>query len=159
MIPRKEYAVTLQQVGLWHVHIFRMKYILQCCYSISIQLKPFQFPGLYLNYSKFWKEYTDGFISKLASSNFDLASTKLKEWVRQEQIPSHAYHPEMFRKPSCPKRYGRCILYSTCTGRSANVTSYASVVTNEACLKSTQRQDSASCQKENLILLEVAYST
>ena len=119
----------------------------------------FQFPGQYLNYSKFWKEYTDGFISKLASSNFDLASTTLKEWVRQEQIPSHAYDPEMFRKESCPKRYGRCVLYSTCTGRSANVTSHASVVTNEACLKSHQRQDSTSCKKENLILLEVAYST
>ena len=163
IIPRKEYAVTLVillQVGLLHAPILeRNTRIFQLYYNLLnlIEIFKIKFPAPDLSYSTYWKEYTDTFIGKLSSGNFDLESTQLTEWVRQEELPSNAYHSEMYKESTNKEDYGRCILFSTCTGSTANVISDSFVVTNKACLEKHQRHNKTSCQNENLKLLEVTY--
>ena len=94
---------------------------------------------------------------KLSSGHFDLESSQLTEWVKQEELPSNAYHSEMYKESTNKEDYGRCILFSTCTGSTANVISDSFVVTNKACLEKHQRHNKTSCQNENLKLLEVTY--
>ena len=166
--PRKEYAVTLVillQVGSLQLHIFRAEYKIKVRGQLyfnsttifQIRLKYLKYAAEDLLYSTYWKKYTDTFISKLSSGNFDLESKQLTEWVRKEQLPSIAYHSEMYREPKNKDDYGRCVLFSSCTGNGANAISDSFVVTNKACLEKHQRQNKTSCQNENLKLLEVTY--
>ena len=112
--------------------------------------------GIDKDYMLFWKNYAENFIIKLNESNFDQNSTNLIKWTTSQKMPDKAFSSDMSGNTSMRTTYGRCVLYSTCTGSSNLFSGNVSVLEeNSACLSTKLRKQHKTCDKEGLKLFEV----
>ena len=126
--------------------------------SSNVTLKVPSEKGIDEDYMLFWKNYAENFITKLNESEFDMTSHDLINWTITEKIPNKAFSSNMSSKEQLSMRttYGRCVLYSTCTGPSNLFSGNVSVLgENIACLSSKHRKQHKTCEKEGLKLFEV----
>ena len=115
--------------------------------------------GVDESYARFWKDYAKQFIEKLKENKFEMTSNWLINWTYSKNIPSTAIDPyNMSGSETTRIGYGRCVLYSTCTG--TNNLFYKSVSVHDLnlpCLKPNQSMTQSTCEKEHLTLFEVTY--
>ena len=109
-------------------------------------------------YYAFWKRYSENFLNELSSNNHDMDSNKLIQFTKEKKIPSYAFCRKMPGEvESNRESYGRCVLYSTCTGKSNIGIDHAIVVTDKHCLPTKERKDQESCDALDLTLFEVSF--
>ena len=68
-------------------------------------------------YAPFWTKYAKDYMQQLKKYNFDQDSNSVMAWVKKFQThdKDFAFHKNMTRLDG-RETYGRCVLYSTCTG-------------------------------------------
>ena len=109
-------------------------------------------------YYAFWKRYSENFLNELSSNNHDMASKELIQFAKEKKIPSYAFCSKMpGEDESNRKAYGRCVLYSTCTGKDNIGIDHAILVKDKDCLETHERKDQASCEALKLTLFEVSF--
>ena len=107
-------------------------------------------------YYSFWKRYSENFLNELLSNNHDMASEQLIQFTKQKTIPSYAFCSKMpGEDESNREAYGRCVLYSTCTGKANIGIDHAIVVKDKHCLTTKERKNQESCAASKLTLFEV----
>ena len=84
-------------------------------------------------------------MEQLKKYNFDQDSKTLMAWVKKFQThdKDFAFHKNMTRLDG-RETYGRCVLYSTCTGEKGVV-----LRENEACIPNDRRRLHEDCVKED----------
>ena len=108
-------------------------------------------------YYAFWKRYSENFLNELSANNHDMASEQLIHLTKQKTVPSYAFCPKMpGEDESNREAYGRCVLYSTCTGKANIGIDHAIVVKDKHCLTTKERKNQESCQALDLTLFEVS---
>ena len=107
-------------------------------------------------YFAFWKRYSENYLTELSSNNHDMDSSQLIQFTREKKIPSYAFCTKMpGEDESNREAYGRCVLYSTCTGKANLGIDHAIVVKDKHCLTTKERKNQESCQASQLTLFEV----
>ena len=107
-------------------------------------------------YYAFWKRYSENFLIELSSNHHDMASKQLIQFTKEKTIPSYAFCTKMpGEDDSNREAYGRCVLYSTCTGKDNIGIDHASLVKDKDCLETHERKDQESCKALKLDLFEV----
>ena len=107
-------------------------------------------------YYAFWKRYSENFLNELSSNNHDMDSNQLIQITKEKKIPSYAFCTKMPGEvESNRESYGRCVLYSTCTGKDNIGIDHASLVKDKDCLETHERKDQESCGALKLDLFEV----
>ena len=107
-------------------------------------------------YYSFWKRYSENFLNELSANNHDMASEQLIQFTKEKTIPSYAFCSKMpGEMESNREAYGRCVLYSTCTGKANIGIDHAIVVKDKHCLTTKERKNQESCQASQLTLFEV----
>ena len=107
-------------------------------------------------YYSFWKRYSENFLNELLSNNHDMASEQLIQFTKEKTIPSYAFCSKMpGEDESNREAYGRCVLYSTCTGKANIGIDHAIVVKDKHCLTTKERKNQESCAASKLTLFEV----
>ena len=102
-------------------------------------------------YAKHWKNYSESYLQELKNHDFNQDSEPLKAWV--QKIDHHdkdfVFHQKMSRNDS-RETYGRCTLYSTCTGENdVGILNGVHLRENEACIPDYRRKTQEDCRKEN----------
>ena len=109
-------------------------------------------------YYTFWKRYSENFLNELSSNNHDMESNQLIHFTKEKKIPSYAFCTKMPGEVEANREsYGRCVLYSTCTGKDNIGIDHAILVKDKDCLETHERKDQESCQASNLTLFEVLF--
>ena len=109
-------------------------------------------------YYAFWKRYSENFLNELSANNHDMASEQLIQFTKEKTIPSYAFCSKMpGEMESNREAYGRCVLYSTCTGKANIGIDHAIVVKDKHCLPTKERKDQESCDALDLTLFEVSF--
>ena len=109
-------------------------------------------------YYAFWKRYSENFLNELSSNNHDMDSSQLIQFTREKKIPSYAFCRKMPGEvESNRESYGRCVLYSTCTGKDNIGIDQASLVKDKDCLETHERKNQESCGASKLTLFEVLF--
>ena len=109
-------------------------------------------------YYAFWKRYSENFLNELSSNNHDMDSSQLIQFTKEKKIPSYAFCTKMPGEvESNRESYGRCVLYSTCTGKDNIGIDHAILVRDKHCLATTERKTQESCGALNLTLFEVSF--
>ena len=107
-------------------------------------------------YYAFWKRYSENFLNELSSNNHDMDSNQLIQITKEKKIPSYAFCTKMPGEvESNRESYGRCVLYSTCTGKANIGIDHAIVVKDKHCLTTKERKNQESCGASELTLFEV----
>ena len=107
-------------------------------------------------YYAFWKRYSENFLKELSSNNHDMESSQLIQFTKEKKIPSYAFCRKMPGEvESNRESYGRCVLYSTCTGKDNIGIDHAILVKDKDCLETHERKDQESCKALKLDLFEV----
>ena len=107
-------------------------------------------------YYAFWKRYSENFLNELSSNHHDMASRQLIQFTKEKTIPSYAFCTKMpGEDESNQEAYGRCVLYSTCTGNANIGIDHAILVKDKDCLETHERKDQESCGALKLDLFEV----
>ena len=107
-------------------------------------------------YYAFWKRYSENFLNKLSLNHHDMASRQLIQFTKEKTIPSYAFCTKMPGEvESNRESYGRCVLYSTCTGKDNIGIDHASLLKDKDCLETHERKDQESCGALKLDLFEV----
>ena len=105
-----------------------------------------------LQYSKHWTKYAEDYLQELANNNFDQDSKTLIEWVKKFKThdKDFAFHQKMTRNDS-RETYGRCTLFSTCTGRNELGVGEKAITLNEnePCIADDRRRTQKDCEKED----------
>ena len=103
-------------------------------------------------YAKHWTKYAEDYLQELKKNDFDQDSKKLISWVKKVRThdKDFAFHPKMSRDDS-RETYGRCTLYSTCTGENEIGVGEKGVglKENEACIPDDRRRTQKDCEKED----------
>ena len=108
-------------------------------------------------YYAFWKRYSENFLNELSSNNHDMDSSQLIQFTKEKKIPSYAFCTKMPGEvESNRESYGRCVLYSTCTGKDNIGIDRAILVKDKHCLATKERKTQQSCGALNLTLFEVS---
>ena len=109
-------------------------------------------------YYAFWKRYSENFLNELSSNHHDMASRRLIQFTKEKTIPSYAFCTKMpGEDESNLEAYGRCVLYSTCTGKDNIGIDRAILVKDKHCLATKERKTQESCGALNLTLFEVSF--
>ena len=109
-------------------------------------------------YYAFWKRYSENFLNELSSNHHDMASRRLIQFTKEKTIPSYAFCTKMpGEDESNREAYGRCVLYSTCTGQDKIGIDQAIFVKDKHCLATKERKTQKSCEASNLTLFEVTF--
>ena len=109
-------------------------------------------------YHAFWKRYSENFLKKLSSNNHDMESSQLIQFTKEKKIPSYAFCTKMPGEvESNRESYGRCVLYSTCTGKDNIGIDRAILVKDKHCLATKERKTQESCGALKLTLFEVSF--
>ena len=109
-------------------------------------------------YYAFWKRYSENFLNELSANNHDMASEQLIQFTKEKTIPSYAFCSKMpGEMESNREAYGRCVLYSTCTGKANIGIDHAIVVKDKHCLTTKERKTQESCGASDLTLFEVSF--
>ena len=109
-------------------------------------------------YYAFWKRYSENFLNELSSNNHDMDSNQLIQFTKEKKIPSYAFCRKMPGEvESNRESYGRCVFYSTCTGKDNIGIDHAILVKDKDCLETHERKDQDSCKASNLTLFEVLF--
>ena len=103
-------------------------------------------------YAKHWTRHAEEYLEQLKEHKFDQESKKLMAWVKKFQThdKDFAFHKKMSRNDS-RETYGRCTLYSTCTGENNVGIGEKGVALreNEACIPDDRRRTHEDCLKED----------
>ena len=109
-------------------------------------------------YYAFWKRYSENFLNELSSNNHDMDSSQLIQFTKEKKIPSYAFCTKMPGEvESNRESYGRCVLYSTCTGKDNIGIDRAILVKDKHCLATNERKTKESCGALKLTLFEVSF--
>ena len=109
-------------------------------------------------YYAFWKRYSENFLNELSSNNHDMDSNQLIQFTKEKKIPSYAFCTKMPGEVEANREsYGRCVLYSTCTGKANIGIDHAIVVKDKYCLTTKERKTQESCGASDLTLFEVSF--
>ena len=112
------------------------------------------------NYAKFWTTYAEDYLKELSKNHFDQESTTLKAWVKAKQMydKNFAFDPKMSKNDS-RETYGRCALYSACTGKNELGVGEKAITLgkDEACIPNDRRKVQEECNRKdsNSTLFEV----
>ena len=109
-------------------------------------------------YYAFWKRDSENFLNELSSNNHDMDSNQLIQITKEKKIPSYAFCTKMPGEvESNRESYGRCVLYSTCTGKDNIGIDHAILVKDKHCLATKERKTQESCGALKLTLFEVSF--
>ena len=102
-------------------------------------------------YAKHWTTYAEDYLRQLKKHKFDQDSKTLMAWVKKFQThdKDFAFHQKMSRNDS-RETYGRCTLYSTCTGeKDFDNIKGVGLRENEACIPDYLRRTQEDCKKDD----------